>query len=140
MATKEKDLQVQDVEKQEVAQVNGTERTRARTAFVPKVDIYEVAEDIFVVADMPGVDENAIEVMVEKNVLTIDAYVEPEESDTYSLAYAEYEVGDYHRRFTLSNEIDQNKIEALVKDGVLRLRLPKSEGAKARKISVKAAK
>ena len=139
MTTKEKDLQVQDVEKQEVAQIDGTERTRARTAFVPKVDIYEVAEDIFVVADMPGVDEQAIEITIEKNALTIDGYVEPENSDTYNLAYAEYEVGDYHRRFTLSNEIDRDKIEATIKDGVLRLRLPKSEGAKARKISVKTA-
>ena len=139
MTTKDKDLQAQDVEKQEVAQVNGTERTRARTAFIPKVDIYEVAEDIFVVADMPGVDENAIDITIEKNILTIDGYVEPESSDTYNLVYAEYDVGDYHRRFTLSNEIDQDKIEAVVKDGVLRLRLPKSEKAKARKISVKAA-
>jgi HSP20 family protein len=55
------------------------------------------------------------------------------------LAYAEYEVGDYHRRFTLSNEIDRDNIAATVKDGVLRLHLPKSGPAKARKISVKSA-
>ena len=137
MATKEKDLQIQEAEKQEVAQVNGAERTRSRTAFVPKVDIYELTEDIMIVADMPGVNEKAIDVTLEKNILTIDGFVEPESSKKYNLVYAEYEVGDYHRRFTLSNEIDQDKIEATVKDGVLRLRLPKSNGAKLRKIDVK---
>lgn len=138
MATQEKDLQVQNSEKQEVAQVNDTERTRAKAAFIPRADIFEAANEIMVVADMPGVDEKAIEITLEKNILTIDGYVEPEGSDKYDLAYAEYEVGDYHRRFTLSNEIDRDKIEATVKDGVLRLRLPKSEGAKAKKIAVKA--
>ncbi|MDX1521949.1 MAG: Hsp20/alpha crystallin family protein [Anaerolineae bacterium] len=137
MATKEKNLQVQDVEKEEVAQINGTERTRASTAYVPKADIYELDEEIVVVADMPGVAEDAIDITLEKDILTINGYVEPDESDKYSLIYAEYEAGDYHRRFTLSNQIDQDNIQATLKDGVLRVHLPKSASAKARKISVK---
>ena len=139
MATKEKDLQVQDVEKQEVESVNGAERTRARKAYVPRVDIYETDEAIFAVADMPGIDDKSVEITLEKNLLTIDGYIEPEGSDKYDLVYAEYEVGDYHRSFKLSNEIDQGKIEATVKNGVLYLTLPKVGEAKARKISVKAA-
>ena len=139
MATKEKDLQVQDIEKQEVESVNGAERTRARKAYVPRVDIYETDEAIFAVADMPGINEKSVEITLEKNLLTIDGYIEPESSDKYDLAYAEYEVGDYHRSFKLSNEIDQNKIEATVKHGVLYLNLPKIGEAKARKISVKSA-
>lgn len=139
MATKEKELQVQEAEKQEVETVNGAERTRARKAYVPRVDIYETDEAIFAVADMPGVNDKTIEITLEKNVLTIDGYVEPESSDKYDLAYAEYEVGDYHRSFKLSNEIDRDKIEATVKNGVLHLSLPKIGEAKARKISVKAA-
>jgi HSP20 family molecular chaperone IbpA len=138
MATQEKDLQVQETEKQEVAPVDGSERTRARKAYVPRVDIYETDDDIFAVADLPGVDDKSVEVTLEKNILTINGYVEPEQSDKYSLAYAEYEMGDYERSFKLSNEIDQEKIEATVKDGVLRLRLPKAGPAKARKIGVKA--
>lgn len=138
MTTQEKELQVQEAEKQEVAPVNGSERTRARKAYVPRVDIYETDEEIFAVADMPGVDENSVEVTLEKNILTINGLVEPEQSEKYSLAYAEYEMGDYERSFKLSNEIDQEKIEATVKDGVLRLRMPKAGPAKARKISVKA--
>lgn len=139
MATKEKELQVQEVEKQEVENVDGAERTRARKAYVPRVDIYETDEAIFAVANIPGVDETSLEITLEKNILTIDGYVEPENSDKYNLAYAEYEVGDYHRSFKLSNEIDQSKIEATVKDGVLRLQLPKIGEAKTRKISVKSA-
>lgn len=138
MTTQEKELQVQEAEKQEVAPVNGSERTRARKAYVPRVDIYETDEEIFAVADMPGVDENSVEVTLEKNILTINGLVEPEQSEKYSLAYAEYEMGDYERSFKLSNEIDQEKIEATVKDGVLRLRMAKAGPAKARKISVKA--
>lgn len=139
MATQEKNLQVQEAEKQEVENVNGAERTRARRVYVPRVDIYETEDTIVAVADMPGVDEKSLEITLEKGVLTIDGYVEPEDSEKYSLAYAEYGVGDYHRSFKLSNEIDQSKIEATVKNGVLHLHLPKVGEAKARKISVKAA-
>jgi HSP20 family molecular chaperone IbpA len=127
------------VEKQEVQTRNGSERTRARKAYVPRVDIYETNDEIVVLADMPGVDENAVDITLEKNVLSINGYVEPEQPDNYSLAYAEYEVGDYQRSFTLSDEIDRDNIQAAVKNGVLHLHLPKAGPAKVRKITVKAA-
>jgi HSP20 family molecular chaperone IbpA len=137
MTIQDKELQVQESEKQEAAVADGTERTRARRVFVPRVDIYETDDDIFAVADIPGVDGKSVEITLEKNVLTINGFVEPEQSDKYSLSYAEYEMGDYERSFKLSNEIDQGKVEATVKDGVLHLRLPKAGPAKTRKISVK---
>jgi HSP20 family molecular chaperone IbpA len=136
MAEETKELQIQDTEKQEVAE-SGAERTRDRLAFVPRVDIYETDETIVVVADMPGVDENSVDITLEKNVLTINGYVEPVQPENYSLAYAEYRVGDYERSFTLSNEIDQDNIEATLKDGVLTLHLPKV-GPTTKKIAVKA--
>ena len=139
MANESKELQVQDTHKQEVTTMSDAERTRSRKAYVPRADIYETNDEIFVVADMPGVDESSVDIILEKNVLTINGYVEPQSSENYSLAYAEYEVGDFQRSFTLSNQIDLNKIEAAVKHGVLRLRLPKAGPAKARKITVKAA-
>lgn len=138
MAVETKELQTQDTEKQEVT-VEGAERTRASKAFVPRVDIYETRETIFVMADMPGVDENSVEITLEKGVLTINGYLEPEEPEGFNLAYAEYDVGDYQRSFKLSNEIDQEHIEASVSNGVLNLRLPKAGPAKARKIAVRAA-
>jgi HSP20 family molecular chaperone IbpA len=124
MAAKTKDMELQEVEKQEIVE-SGAERTRARKAFVPRADIYETDDELVVVADMPGVDENSVEVLVQP--------------ENFSLAYAEYEEGDYERSFTLSNEIDLNRIEATVKDGVLRLHLPKIGEAKTKKIAVKAA-
>lgn len=132
----EKELQIQEAEKQEIAE-SGAERTRERLAFVPRADIYETNDAIIVVTDMPGVDENAINIALENDVLTINGYVEPEYPEGYSLAYAEYRVGDYQRSFTVSSKIDQSKIEATLKDGVLRLRLPKAEPT-SRKITVKA--
>jgi len=133
--TEEQALQVQDTEKREVAET-GAERTRERPAFVPRADVYETGDTIVVVADMPGVDEKSLDITLEDNVLTINAYVEPEMPEGYGLAYAEYRVGDYLRAFTVSDQIDQDGIEATVRDGVLRLYLPKAEEAKMRKIPV----
>jgi HSP20 family molecular chaperone IbpA len=138
MATESKELQTQDVEKQEIS-TDGAERTRARKAYVPRADIFETNEAVVVVADMPGVDQDSLDITVEKNVLSINGFVEPDHPDNYSLVYAEYEEGDYQRRFTLSNEVDQDNIQATVKNGVLRLYLPKIGPAQAKKISVKAA-
>ncbi len=140
MATKEKDLQVQEAEKQEAVVAEGVERTRDRKVFIPSADIYETDDALVLVADMPGVDENSVEITLEKNVLTINGYVNFVQPDNFSLAYAEYEVGDYERSFTLSNTIDFNKIEASLKNGVLHVTLPKAGPAKTKKISVKAAK
>lgn len=139
MADKTNEIQVREAQKQEVTSMSDAERTRDRKAYVPRADIYETEEEIFVVADMPGMDENSLDITLEKNILTISGYVEPEYPENYSLSYAEYEVGDYQRSFTLSNYIDQNNIEATVKNGVLELRLPKAGPARARKIAIKAA-
>ena len=135
--TEDTALQVQDMEKREVAET-GAERTRDRLAFVPRADVYETEDAIFVVADMPGVDENSVDIMLEDNVLTINGYVESQQPEGHNLAYAEYRVGDYVRAFTLSDRIDRNGIEARVRDGVLHLRLPKSEEARRRKIPIRA--
>ena len=136
MTTETKDLQVQDIEKQEISP-DGAERTRDSKCFAPRVDIYETNEALVAVADMPGIDKDSVEITLEKNVLTINGYVEQAQPDNFNLAYAEYETGDYQRSFTLSNEIDLEKIEAVVKDGVLRLHLPKIGPAKTRKIAIK---
>jgi len=133
----ETEIQVAEQQKQEVVETEA-ERTRDRKAFLPRTDIYEDGDAITIVADMPGVDESTLDITLEKGVLSINGYVEPELPEGYSLSYAEYEIGDYQRSFKLSNEIDQEGIQATIKDGVLRLMLPKVGPAKARKIAIKA--
>jgi HSP20 family protein len=135
--TEERAIQIEETEKREVAET-GAERTRDRLAFVPRADVYETEEAIVVVADMPGVDENSIDVTLENDVLTINGYVEPDYPEDYNLAFAEYQVGDYVRAFTLADTIDRDGIEATVKDGVLRLHLPKITEARTRKIAITA--
>ena len=87
--------------------------------------------------DVPGADEKTVDITLEKNVLTIYAYPPVETVENYSLTYGEYGVGDFERKFSVPQDIDHDKIEAKVKNGVLTLHLPKAGPAKARKIEVR---
>jgi HSP20 family protein len=127
-----------EVQKKEAETPKGIEPTRSRRIYTPDVDIIEGEEEIVVIADMPGVDEKSVDVVLEKNVLEIYGRVDPEIPDRHKLAVSEYGIGDYLRAFTLSDEVDKDKIQASVKNGVLRLVLPKVQAAKTRKIQVKA--
>jgi HSP20 family molecular chaperone IbpA len=129
--------QAMEVQEQEETPADEMERTRSRRSFVPRSDIYENEKEIIVLADIPGANEKTVDITLEKNVLSITAFVEPTIPSGFEVAYAEYEEGDYQRNFRLSDEIDRNKIEAEVNQGVLRLRLPKSQGARTKKIAVK---
>lgn len=128
--------EMERTEKQELQEQEGAERTRTSRLYMPRVDIYEQDDETVLVADMPGVDEQSVDITLEKNVLTIKGYVE-DVMEGYGLAYGEYGVGDFERTFALSDEVDRNKIQASMKDGVLRLVLPKAEEARTRKIAVK---
>ena len=88
---------------------------------------------------MPGVNEKTVDIELEKNVLTITGRVENGQVKDAAMMYSEYEIGDYERVFTLSDQIDRDKIVATVKNGVLRLELPKAEEVKPKKIAIKAA-
>jgi HSP20 family protein len=113
------------------------ERTRQRRVYIPRADIYETHDDVVVIVDIPGAEEKSVDITLEKNVLTINAYPADYQPEGYSTVYSEYGMGDSQRRFVISNEIDQEKIEASVKNGVLHLRLPKAGPAKTRKITVR---
>jgi len=128
--------EVQTVEKVEDQAVESVENAREKEVFSPRADIFETGDGFVVVADMPGVAEDSVEITLEKNVLTFKGQIEAPEREGFELAYGEYREGDYERSFTLSEGIDREGIEATVKDGVLRLSLPKSEEAAARKIPV----
>lgn len=128
-------------QKQEVETFEGAERTRATRVYVPRVDILSEENGIIIFADLPGVDEQNVDITVEKNVLTINGFVDASSPapEGYELAYHEYGIGDYQRSFTLPDEIDRNSIEASLSHGVLRINLPKAPEAQARKITIKAA-
>jgi HSP20 family protein len=127
-----------NVQKQEILSGEETERTRECACYVPRTDIFETDQEIILFADMPGVSSTDLDVTLEKNILTISGNNETQIPQGYTLDFQEYEPGDYQRRFTLSEEIDREKIEATMKNGVLRLTLPKLGPAKTKKINVKA--
>lgn len=129
-----KELQVK--EKQEVAAP--AEQTSTGLVFRPDVDIFETQSDIVLLADMPGVPAESVTVDLRDGVLTLAGEVKPWESGAESDILVEFEIGRYHRRFTLSDAVDQEKIDAAINDGVLRLTLPKARKAKPRQIAVKA--
>jgi len=114
------------------------EHIRNKRVFAPRADVYETQETIVVLADMPGVDEASMDITLEKNVLTIQAFTSPPAMEGLRLIYCECPEGNYRRVFLLSEEVDRDAIEATVKNGVLKLILPKSAKARARKIHVKA--
>jgi len=114
------------------------ERAEQTPLFTPRVDIRETESDVVLVADMPGVDESSVSIDLEGSELAVRGTFVPKAPDGYSLTYQEYGSGDYERTFTLGDTIDRNAIEAVVKDGVLRLTLPKAKEAQPRRIAVKA--
>jgi HSP20 family protein len=132
MATRQ-ELQVQqkrELDKKE----EGTIPTRV---FLPTADIYETNDLLNVVLEMPGVEKNSVDIRVEDGVLKIDGRLDFSKYQGLQPLYTEYNVGHYSRSFRLPNRIDQNKIAAELKDGVLSLVLPKVEEAKPRTIQVK---
>ena len=112
-------------------------RTPSRPVFLPPADIYETRDNIVVLAEMPGVAPDGVDITLERRVLTIRGRSAANEHGGYQRVYNEYADGDYERSFTLSDNIDRDRIEARLKDGVLHLVLPKAETAKARKIELK---
>lgn len=135
MADKQsKEIQVKD--KQEVA--SPAEQTRPGLVFTPDVDIFETETAITLLADLPGVRPEDLSIDLRDNTLTISGDIFPVEVGDEEDILIEYETGKYYRQFTLSEVIVQEKIDAKLTDGVLRLTLPKVEKAVPRKIKVAA--
>jgi HSP20 family protein len=129
----EQELQVQ--EKREL-QKKG-EPTIPALTFVPTTDIYETDQALTLVMEMPGVDKGNIDIGVENDVLTVAGRVDFSKYEKRQPVYTEYIIGHYRRSFNLSpSRVDQEKIRAEMKDGVLTLTLPKAEQAKPRRITV----
>ena len=114
------------------------EQTKPGKVFTPAVDIFETEKEITLLADLPGVKTEHLTIDLSDDVLTLTGEVKPFEGPDEEDILIEYEVGNYYRQFTLSELIDQNKIDAQLSNGVLRLTLPKVEKAKPRQITIKA--
>jgi HSP20 family protein len=115
------------------------ETTRPGLYFQPAVDIAETPDALLVLADMPGVTCEGLDIRLEGDVLTINGRPHSDDYEGLKPLHVEYSVGGYHRRFTLGETVDRERIKAELKNGVLRLTLPKAERAKARRIEVLAA-
>ena len=132
--TDSKEIKVK--EKQEVTAP--AEQTIPGLVFTPEVDIFETDKAITLLADIPGVKPDKLSIDLRDNILTVTGDVDRAEAADEELLVTEYETGRYYRQFTLSEMIDQTKIDAKLNLGVLRLRLPKVAKAAPRKIAITA--
>ena len=105
-------------------------------AVLPAVDVFEDAGGITLLADMPGVPKDQLELKIEGDALLIEGGVQRLTPEGLEAVYAEVRVPRYRRSFTLSRELDTTRIEANLKDGVLTLRIPKQAHAQSRRIAV----
>ncbi len=111
-----------------------------KAALVPPVDIYENENGIVLLADMPGVSKDGLDIQVDKDVLTIKGAIAQQIPEDAKPLYVEFSgPGRYERAFTIGPDVDIDKIEASMKAGVVRLFLPKAEHSKPHKIEVKVA-
>ena len=121
-------------EKIEVA--TPAEQTKPGPVFTPKVDIFETEKEIILLADVPAVKAHGLGVDLKDNILTLAGEVKTERTSGEEEVLNEYQVGSYYRQFTLTEMIDQSKINDSLNNGVLRLTLPKIEKTLPRRIKV----
>ena len=124
--------------KEKVEVTASAEQIKPGPAFTPNVDIFETNREIIMLADIPGVKAKDLTIDLRDDTLTLTAEVKPIDRQNREDILSEYQVGSYYRQFTLAEVIDQNKIDAALNNGVLRLTLPKVEKAMPRQINVKA--
>ena len=115
---------------------NKEESTIPARLFLPVADIYEAEHDLTIILEMPGVEKRNVDILVEDGVLNVEGRLDLTKYQGLQPLYTEYNIGNYARSFRLSSKIDQTKIAAEMKDGVLSLKLPKVEEAKPRSIQI----
>ena len=132
--TETKELQA----KEKVEVPAPAEQTKPGPVFTPNVDIFETEKEIIMLADIPGVKAKDLTIDLRDDTLTLTGEVKPIDRPEEEDVLIEYQVGSYYRQFTMTEVIDQSKIDASLNSGVLRLTLPKLEKAVPRKITIKA--
>ena len=120
------------------SEITRTEHTRDQMAYTPQVDILERDEELLLVADLPGVRAEDIDIRYEQGLLTLQGRVEPRQDEAATnYLLREYGVGDFYRSFRVGEGVDSDKIRAELKNGVMELHLPKAEAIKPKKITVR---
>ena len=114
----------------------GNAQQQQQPYVVPPVDVFENDHAITLLADLPGVTREQLDVRVDGETLVLEATARTAGPDNMQLVYGEAQVPTYRRQFTLSRELDTGRIEAQLRDGVLRLTIPKAEEARPRRIQV----
>ena len=117
------------------AEITGPESTRGGSYYTPRVDIYETADEVVLMCDLPGVKPQDLDVQYMKGELSLSGKVQPRQME---YARQEYGVGDFYRSFTIAPDVDAGKISAEGRDGVLTIHLPKPQKARPKRIAVKA--
>ncbi len=127
------------VKRDEATLAPGAEPTRPAPVFSPVVDIYETEPEMVLLADLPGVTREGLSIRLEDDILTLEA----EMGDAFGASEApllqEYRTGRYYRQFSLGEAVDRDKIAATLKNGELRLVLPKAASARPQRIAIQAA-
>ncbi len=113
------------------------DRTEQPEAYIPPIDIHEAPDGLKLEADLPGANEQSLQIQLEDNVLSLYAKVDSPAPEGARLLHEEYRLGDYRRSFILSDEVDRERIAAELKNGVLTLFLPKAERARTRRIEIR---
>lgn len=117
---------------------SGSESSKPPAAyFTPPIDIHEGPDGLILEADLPGATENNVSIQLEDNVLSLHAQVKTPAPEGARILHQEYQVGDFYRSFILSDEVERSRITAELRNGVLRLSLPKAERAKTHRIEIK---
>jgi HSP20 family molecular chaperone IbpA len=116
------------------------ETERAVLTVSPRADIFETDTAFVILADMPGVGRDGIELVADKHTLVVRGRISraPTNVDARQVEHREFELADYHRTFTLTEDLDSDGITGTLQDGVLRVEVPKSPRVQPKKIPVRA--
>ena len=125
-----------ELKKTETAEPQKIDREQAYPLRTPKTDIYETHDSFVIIAEVPGVETQNMDITLTNNILTLDARVTASHTDEQDPVYQEYIAGDFRRVFTLGDDINRDKIHASLKNGLVRITLPKAAETQPKKINI----
>jgi HSP20 family protein len=116
---------------------SGADRAATASAISPLIDIHEQADGLILEADLPGASPETLSVQLEDNVLNLRASAQSAVPESCRMIHEEFHPGEFQRSFILGDDVDRDRVSAELKNGVLRLHLPKAERSQTRKIEIR---